>query len=84
MSVWSSVEVHLGSYGRAFGDHHSEHVCYRNPYMRKSKVCRCLIIGYVGKYVVNPLTPNDPYRGRTAPLLASELLFFLNFSTPCI
>jgi len=55
MSVWSSVEVRLGSYGRAFGDHHSKHVCYRNPYVRKSKVCRCLVISYVGKYVVKQL-----------------------------
>jgi len=30
-----------------FGYHHSEHVCYRNPYMRKSKICRCLGINYV-------------------------------------
>ena len=30
----------------------------------------------VGSSVLNPLTPNDPYRGRTAPL-TSKVAFYI-------
>ena len=37
-----------------------------------------MVIGNWGKAVriVNPLTPNDPYRGRTAPL-TSKVAFYI-------
>jgi len=35
---------------------------------------------FIGQYIVNPLTPNDPYRGRTAPL-TSKLCILYIYST---
>ena len=33
-------------------------------------------MGWRGVDVINPLTPNDPYRGRTAPL-TSKVAFYI-------
>jgi len=35
------------------------------------RVCLCLMWG-----LINPLTPNDPYKGRTAPL-TSKVAFYI-------
>ena len=42
------------------------------------QLCVTVIIGY--EFVINPLTPNDPYRSRTAPL-NSKRCILCNYST---
>ena len=44
---------------------------------------RCLVIPIVESvnemdvYVINPLTPNDPYSGRTAPLTSKHCILYI-------
>jgi len=39
---------------------------------------QCLKQGVIPKYAqINPLTPNDPYSGRTAPLTSKHCILYI-------
>jgi len=38
---------------------------------------RCENLSPEGKDMINPLTPNDPYSGRTAPLTSKRCILYI-------
>jgi len=36
-----------------------------------------VLVQQLGTWCVNPLTPNDPYRGRTAPLTSQVCILYV-------
>jgi len=40
-------------------------------------VCMCVCVCVCVCGVLNPLTPNDPYRGRTAPLTSKRCILYI-------
>jgi len=50
---------------------------------KKSCVKRNLKLCREGKYIRNPLTPNDHYRGRTAPLTSKLCILYIYSTNIC-
>jgi len=54
-------------------------LCSKCSLFRNSNIFgSCIIhILYTGCAKINPLTPNDPYRGRTAPLTSKRCFLYI-------
>ena len=44
--------------------------------IESSHMCRSDAEGW-NRCIINPLTPNDPYRGRTAPLTSKSCILYI-------
>ena len=48
-----------------------------SEYKRLSEGNFLAALGYIQREVVNRLTPNDPYMGRTAPLTSKRCILYI-------
>ena len=78
------TNVTVGRYGKATSSTYSECMLVALVIQRARRIrhvtfpnVSCPILNCFPRYLINPLTPNDPYKGRTAPLTSKSSILYI-------